>query len=70
MRPPRRAFGVYQDDGLTWIKADRYGQRLTFTTPMDLRRLEVPPGLDPWNKAVLAFLLALPEDARVVLFWC
>jgi hypothetical protein len=38
-------------------------------TPADLRLLEVPVELGPWNRAVLAFLLALPEDARGVLVW-
>lgn len=62
--------GHYEDDGLIWTETDRYGQPLTFTTPADLRRLEVLPGLSPWNAAILAFLLALPQDARIVLFWC
>lgn len=62
--------GVHEDDGLAWTATDRYGQPLTFTTPADLRRLDLPGDLDPWNRAVLAFLLALPADARIVLSWC
>jgi hypothetical protein len=62
--------GHYEDEGLKWDAADRYGAPLTFTTPGDLRRLRLPDDLSPWNRAVLAFLLALPTDARIVLYWC
>jgi len=62
--------GIYQDDGLKLAAVDRYGQPLTFTTPADLRQLRHTDDLAPWNQAILAFLLALPPDARIVLYWC
>jgi hypothetical protein len=62
--------GYYEDQGLMFTDVDRYGQPLTFTTPGDLRDLEPPEEISPWNRAVLSFLLTLPGDARVVLFWC
>jgi len=62
--------GCYQDEGLTFTEVDHHGEPLTFTTPADLRRLELSADLAPWNRALLAFLLALPDDARVVLYWC
>jgi hypothetical protein len=62
--------GHYEDEGLTYTTTDRYGHPLTYTTPTDLRRLRVPEDIAPWNHAVLAFLLALPPDFRIVLFWC
>jgi hypothetical protein len=62
--------GCYEDEGLVFVNADRQGQPLTFTSPADLRRLVVPDDITPWNAAVLAFLLALPQDARLVLVWC
>jgi hypothetical protein len=58
------------EEGLKWEEVDRSGVPLTFTTSAELRRLRVPADLSPWNRAVLAFLLALPPDARVVLYWC
>jgi hypothetical protein len=61
--------GLYEDQGLVYVDADRYGQALTFTTPADLRNLR-PTDDSAWNRAVLAFLRALPPDARVVLYWC
>lgn len=62
--------GCYQGDGLTFTATDRSGRPLTFTTPADLARLRVPEDIAPWNRAILAFLLALPPDTRVVLYWC
>jgi hypothetical protein len=62
--------GCYEDNGLTFTDVDRYKQPLTFTTPAELRRLKAPEDIHPWNHAVLAFLLALPPDARIVLYWC
>lgn len=68
--PSGLKLGHYEDDGLKWAEADRYGNTLTCTTPADLRRLRVPDDVAAWNRAVLAFLLALPPDARIVLYWC
>ena len=62
--------GTYEDDGLVFTETDRQGRPLTFTTPADLRRLVLPEDIAAWNRAVLAFLLALPQDARIVLYWC
>ena len=62
--------GHHEDDGLRWDEADRQGRPLTFTTPAELRRLRLPDDIAPWNRAVLAFLLALPADARIILYWC
>jgi hypothetical protein len=62
--------GCYEDQGLVFADVDRQGNPLTFTTPAELRRLEIPPDTSDWNRAVLGFLLALPCDARIVLYWC
>jgi hypothetical protein len=62
--------GHCEDEGLKWSETDRYGNPLTCTTSVDLKRLRVPADVAPWNRAVLAFLLALPPEARIVLYWC
>jgi len=61
--------GYYDDTGLTFTQVDRHNQPLTFTTPAELRGLRVPADIHPWNRAVLTFLLALPADTRIVLYW-
>jgi hypothetical protein len=62
--------GSYEDDGLRYTVTDRYGDRLTYTTPSEIRALVVPDDVAAWNRAIIAFLLALPEETRIVLFWC
>lgn len=62
--------GCYEDAGLTYEQADRHGRPLTFTTPADARLLRVPDDTADWNRAILAFLTALPPDTRIVLYWC
>ncbi len=68
--PPGLAVGIQEDDGIKYVTTDRYGKGLTFTTGRDLRLLRVPGEVDHWNRAVLAFLLALPLETRIVLYWC
>ncbi len=62
--------GHYEDDGLRFDENDRYGQPLTFTTPEELESLRHLEDIAQWNRAVLAFLLALPPETRIVLYWC
>jgi hypothetical protein len=62
--------GHYEDDGLKFDDNDRYGQPLTFTTPERLHSLRTPEDLCDWNRAALAFVLALPPGTRIVLYWC
>jgi hypothetical protein len=62
--------GRYEDQGLIQTATDAYGKPLTFTTPAEIRRLRVPDDIAQWNRGVLAFLVALPPDARIVLYWC
>lgn len=62
--------GVHEDAGLRFASVDRYDRPLTCTTSDELRRLVVPDDTAAWNRAILAFLLALPSDVRIVLYWC
>lgn len=68
--PPDLKVGSYEDEGLVFTQADRYGQPLSWISRADLAAMELPDRVSSWNRAVLAFLLALPEDIRIVLFWC
>src|SRR5258708_7192640 len=66
--PPDLKVGSYEDAGLVFTQVDRYGQPLTWISPSDLSAM--PVEVSDWNRAVLAFLSALPEDVRIVLYWC
>jgi hypothetical protein len=61
--------GCYEDEGLRYTDVDSLGNRLTWTTSDHLRSLVITDDLAPWNRAILSFLLALPSDLRIVLFW-
>ena len=48
-------------------------ERILVASPDYVRRmpkLREPEDVSPWNRAVLAFLLALPPGSRIVLYWC
>lgn len=62
--------GHYEDEGLKFDQNDRYGKPLTFTTPEQLQVLPLLEEMSDWNRAALAFLLALPPGTRIVLYWC
>jgi len=68
--PDGLTVGVHEDAGLRYTAVDRYDQPLTCTTPERLRRLVIPDDTAAWNRAIIAFLLALPDDARIILYWC
>jgi hypothetical protein len=68
--PPGLKVSHYEDEGLKFDDVARHGNPLTCTTPMDLRRLQVSSDVGDWNRAVLAFVLTLPADARIILYWC
>ena len=68
--PDGLTVGIHEDAGLRYSAVDRYEQPLTFSTPAELRRLVIPDGTAAWNRAIVSFLAALPDDTRVVLYWC
>lgn len=68
--PDGLTVGVYEDSGLRFTDTDRYGNPLYYSTPTDLRGLVVADDTAPWNRAIIAFLTALPPDTRLILYWC
>jgi len=62
--------GHYADQGLVFTDKDRYGNELTFTTSAQVKKLKIPEDVAPWNAAVLTFLVSLPPDSKIVLYWC
>ena len=68
--PQELKIGNYEDNGLQFHDLDRYGRPLTWISSSDLKKLTVPFEISPWNRAVLAFLSELPDDRRIVLYWC
>src|SRR5437868_1381468 len=46
--------GHYEDEGLRFDENDRYGKRLTFTSPDQIRSLASVEDISDWNRAALA----------------
>lgn len=61
----------YDDDGIETRHTDPYGNSLTFMTAHTITR-HLAWAILPtaYDKAVLAFVSALPPETRVVLWWC
>lgn len=62
-------FRWYGDDGLEVATEDPYGTPLTYAMTGALCKVSLPKDATPWNRAVWAFLAALPDDTPVVLWW-
>jgi len=62
---------VYSEGGIEHRRNDSYGDELTFVLAGDLKKIQWPTTeLQPWNRAIKAFIKALPNDTCVILFWC
>lgn len=62
--------GLCDDAGLKYTDTDGRGERLTCVTPAEVTQLTVPADTAQWNRAVVAFLSALPAETRIILYWC
>ena len=59
----------YEDDGLKLRDTNPYGGALRYTTASEFAAVKVPDDATVWNRAVIAFLTALPPETRVYLWW-
>lgn len=67
--PPNVTFMVYEDEGIKERRTDRYGEGLTYVEAWELKKVKVPEPSSEWNKAIFAFIKALPDSYPVVLMW-
>jgi hypothetical protein len=67
--PQNLQVGIYDEEGLKWRRDDNYGDELTFLSAKQLKGLHVPCDVSPKNKAIMAFVQALPDDTPIILFW-
>jgi hypothetical protein len=62
---------IHGDTGPDWTEIDEFGERLTYVTAGELRRV-VTKGVKDLSHEVIAFfayVAALPEDGIFVFFW-
>ena len=68
--PESTTFQWYGDDGLKEIEKDAYGDTLTYVNADDLAKaFTETPNLSYKNKAIKAYIEALPPSHKIVLWW-
>ena len=60
---------LHDEEGSTLDAEDGYGNPITFVLAGHLAPKLEACAADPWDKAVVAFVSALPVETRVVLRW-
>lgn len=67
--PPQMWVEHYSEEGIERTREDGYGTVLTFVYAQQLEKLKVPDDASPKNKAIKAFIDALPNDTPIILWW-
>ena len=73
--PDKVKFQWYEDEGIKTRTKDHYGTPLTYTLASEIKRVLPKRGkfyqkkLYAWNKAVIAYIHELPDNAPIVLWW-
>ena len=67
--PPQMWVEIYGDEGIERTREDNYGTELTFVYAQQLKKLKVSDGASSKNKAIKAFIDALPDDTPIILEW-
>ncbi|TAL49468.1 hypothetical protein EPN83_00375 [Patescibacteria group bacterium] len=67
--PPQMWVETYEDEGIKRRRDDKYGTELTFVYAERLKKLKVSDDASAKNKAIKAFVEALPNDTPILLLW-
>jgi hypothetical protein len=61
----------YADEGIETVKVDAYGDDLRWVLPSQFLKAasDTTENLEPWDKAVVAFIRELPPMTRIVLWF-
>ena len=67
--PPQLKIAIFNRKKLNFTRKDSFGEELTFVYAKDLKKLQ--PGYVPsaQNRAIKAFINALPGKVPVILWW-
>lgn len=60
----------YESEGGNYVRHDGRRRELTFTYAKQLKKIKPPKRIHFKNKAILAFIHALPDDIPFILWWC
>jgi len=67
--PPQMWAETYEDEGTKRTREDPYGEELTFVYAQQLKKLRLPSNASLKNKAIKAFVDALPDNIPIILDW-
>lgn len=67
--PPQLWVSTYGEEGSKRTRNDKYGTELTFVYAETLKQLKIPESSSAKNKAIKAFIDALPNDIPIILLW-
>lgn len=67
--PPQMWVDTYEDGGIERTREDPYGDELTFVYAQQLRELKIQETASAKNKAIKAFVDALPDNFPIILLW-
>lgn len=67
--PSELWINYYDDQDQAPTRNDKYGNELTFVYAEQLKTLKVDETTPAWNKAIVAFVQALPNDTPIILMW-
>jgi len=67
--PPQMQVEVYEDDGLRSTRKDVHNELLRFVYARDFKKLELPEDASSHNRAIKAFVDALPDRIPIILYW-
>ncbi|RJO59496.1 hypothetical protein C4546_01975 [Candidatus Parcubacteria bacterium] len=67
--PPQMWVVSYEDRELDRTRTDGYDSELTFVYAKELKKLKLPEDVSTRNRAIKAFVDALPDDTPIILWW-
>ncbi|KXK08790.1 MAG: hypothetical protein UZ21_OP11001000345 [Microgenomates bacterium OLB22] len=67
--PKRLWVGVYTDEGLQMTREDAYGEELMWLYAHELLATLSLCVRNRWNKAIMAFIKAIPPETPIILYW-
>ena len=66
--PPQLWVEIYGEEGIRRARGNPFGGQLVFVYAQQMKRLVIPENTSPWNKAIKAFIDALPDEIPIILY--
>lgn len=67
--PANHKLAIYGDEGIEKTEEDENGETLTYLEAGEFAKIIMSEYSSVINKAIILFLLSLPKDTMVILYW-